>query len=98
MDINKLANHCSAAWQSFALKHGIHRPDEFYLLKLQEELGELTRSYMELKGMEKSKHNDDLAKIQQFHGDCASVIGNALIMGLHFKVDLVEKIQEKFPL
>jgi len=46
MTLEEAASHCESAWSSYAAKHGISRePDAFYLLKMQEELGELTRHF-----------------------------------------------------
>ena len=96
MDLKKAAEHCEKAWSAFAEKHNIKRPDEFYLFKMQEELGELVRTFLELRGCErKEKNPEELQK--KFEGDCASLIGNALILALHFGVDIEKKIKEKFP-
>jgi hypothetical protein len=44
MNLKEAALHCEKAWSQFAEKFQIHRDDEFYLFKMQEELGELTRA------------------------------------------------------
>ena len=50
MNLKEAALHCEKAWSQFANKNHINRDDVFYLFKLQEELGELTRSFLELGG------------------------------------------------
>lgn len=96
MDLKKAAEHCEKAWSAFADKHNIKRPDEFFLFKMQEELGELVRTFLEIRGCERRENApEELQK--KFEGDCASLIGNALILALHFGVDIEKKIKEKFP-
>ena len=81
----------------FAEKFDIRRDDEFYLFKMQEELGELTRAFLELRGSEKkaTSNMDDLKK--KLASDITSVVGNALILANHFEVDLEASIKAKFP-
>ena len=55
MTLEEAANHCERAWSSYATKHGIRRePDAFFLLKIQEKLGELTRHFLSWKWAETS--------------------------------------------
>ena len=96
MNLKETALHCEKAWNQYAEKFQIHRDDEFYLFKMQEELGELTRAFLELRGSEKkSKTEEELKK--KFASDVASLVGNALILALHFDVDLETDIKRKFP-
>ncbi|QAU24031.1 hypothetical protein EO087_08530 [Dyella sp. M7H15-1] len=97
MTLDEAADHCEQAWSSYAKRHGIRRDfNAFYLLKMQEELGELTRRYLEMTGGEYATKDGDALR-KKFEGDCASVIGNALILARHFGVDITSKILEKFP-
>ena len=54
MDLEQMAKHCEKAWGQYAEKFQIHRDDAFYLFKMQEELGELIRLFLELRGSRKS--------------------------------------------
>jgi len=94
MELNEAAAYCEAGWNAYAKAHGIERDDVFYLLKLQEELGELTRRFLELR---KQESPADTAKLRdKFAGDCASVVGNALILANHFGVNLEFQLRAKF--
>lgn len=96
MNLKEAALHCSKAWNQYADKFKIERDDEFYLFKMQEELGELTRAFLELRGSEKkSKATGDELK-KAFASDVASLVGNALILALHFDIDLEQNIKDKF--
>jgi NTP pyrophosphatase (non-canonical NTP hydrolase) len=97
MDLQETALHCEKAWSQYAKKFQINRDDVFYLFKMQEELGELTRAFLELRGSEKnSKFSKDELK-KKFASDVASLVGNALILALHFDVDLEANIRAKLP-
>ena len=54
MNLKEAALHCDKAWSQYADKNQIRRYDEFYILKMQEELGELSRAFLELRGSEKT--------------------------------------------
>lgn len=97
MNLKEAMLHCEQAWSQYAEKFQIKRDDEFYFLKMQEELGELVRSFMEIRGSEKKRKSniDELKK--KFAGDVASLVGNSLILAHHFGIDLEEKIKQKFP-
>jgi len=97
MTLKDAADHCEAAWSAYASRHAIRRDsDEFYFLKLQEELGELARRYLEMTNAEQTRSDGSTLR-RKFEEDCASLVGNALILARHFKVDLDARIAEKFP-
>src|SRR4051794_2693984 len=92
MNLKETALHCEKAWSQYAEKFQINRDDEFYLLKIQEELGELTRAFLEIRGSEKKRKStiDELKR--KFAGDIASLVGNSLILAHHFNIDLEANI------
>ncbi len=97
MNLKEIALHCEKAWSQYAEKHQIHRDDEFYLFKIQEELGELTRAFLELRGSEKKRKTATEDLKSKFASDVASLVGNSLILAHHFGVDLEPMIKAKFP-
>ena len=97
MNLKETALHCEKAWSQYAEKFQIHRDDAFYLFKMQEELGELTRAFLELRGSEKKSKTTEEELKKKLASDVASLVGNALILALHFDVDLEANIKRKFP-
>ena len=96
MTLTEAADHCERAWAAYARRFGIRRDnDAFFLLKMQEELGELTRRFLEITGGEHQTKEEGALR-RKFEGDCASVVGNALILARRFGVDLESRIIEKF--
>ena len=59
MNLKEMAIHCEKAWGQYAEKFQIQRDDEFYLFKMQEELGELVRTFLELRGCERREKNPE---------------------------------------
>src|SRR5215472_8356853 len=97
MTLKEAADHCETAWSAYAHRHGIRRDgDEFYLLKMQEELDELSRHWLEMTKGEHTREDEPTLR-PKYEGDCASLVGNALILARHFDVDLDQRIVEKFP-
>jgi NTP pyrophosphatase (non-canonical NTP hydrolase) len=97
MNLKEIALHCEKAWDQYAEKFQIHRDDEFYLLKMQEELGELSRAFLELRGSEKKRKSSPEELKKKFADDIAVLVGNALILAHHFNIDLETTIKSKFP-
>lgn len=97
MNLKEVAIHCDKAWSQYAEKFQIHRYDEFYLLKMQEELGELSRAFLELRGSEKKSRASTEELKKKFAEEIAVLVGNSLILAHHFEVDLEAIIKEKFP-
>lgn len=97
MDLKQASVLCEKAWSQYAAKFQINRDDVFYLLKMQEELGELTRIFLELRGSEKKRSASSEELKKKFAADIAVLVGNALILAHHFDVDLEANIKAKFP-
>lgn len=96
MNLKEAALHCKTARSNYA-KKSIERDDVFYLFKMQEELGELTRSFLELERRGVELKSTDPEVKRKFEGDIASVVGNALILANYYNVDIEKAILAKFP-
>ena len=97
MNLKDAAAHCDKAWSQYAEKHQIKRDDEFYFFKMQEELGELIRAFLELRGSEKQRKSSIEELKSRLASDITSLVGNALILSKHFEVDLEKTLKQKFP-
>jgi NTP pyrophosphatase (non-canonical NTP hydrolase) len=64
--------------------------------KLQEELGELTQSYLMMIGQarKKEKSEDEIAK--EFRKEVADVFSHVLLLAAHHKIDLEKEVEEKW--
>ena len=57
MEIQELIRKIEAVSTKYAKQYKIKRSPSWYVLKLQEEMGELTQSYLMMKGKARSKNN-----------------------------------------
>ncbi|WP_417497838.1 phosphoribosyl-ATP pyrophosphohydrolase [Maricaulis sp.] len=78
----------------YAKNYGIDRSGDWYLLKLQEELGELTQAYLDVTG--RSRRASDAAARRQMALEMADVLGMLLLLARDEGVDLDAAVQEKW--
>ncbi|WP_417491250.1 phosphoribosyl-ATP pyrophosphohydrolase [Maricaulis sp.] len=78
----------------YAENYGIDRSGDWYLLKLQEELGELTQAYLDVTG--RSRRASDAAARRQMALEMADVLGMLLLLARDEGVDLDAAVQEKW--
>lgn len=80
----------------YAQNNGIRRDDDWYLLKLSEELGELTQSYLmktergRTKGLSIDEINQDIAD------EVSDVLGMLLLFAKHNGIDISAALERKW--
>ena len=96
MNIKDLTLRVEKISQNYAKKFDIKRDDSWFVLKLQEEMGELIQSYMMLsgKGRKKGKLTDEIK--HEFESEVADVLGQLLLLAKHFKVNIERIVNEKW--
>jgi NTP pyrophosphatase (non-canonical NTP hydrolase) len=94
MDLKKLTHEVEKVSKIYSSKFNIDRDSDWFVLKLQEELGELIQSYLMLIGKAKLKgKNSDEIKLE-FENEVGDVFCHVLLLANYFNVDL-EKIVER---
>lgn len=81
---------------TLANKCNITRNDDWYLLKLTEELGELTQNYLTLTGRARDKGLTDAQVKQELATEASDVLGMLLLFCDHNKIDLEQAIGNKW--
>lgn len=82
--------------QIYAQNCNIRRDDDWQLLKLQEEVGELTSAHLRLTERGRDK-GDDLSTIRlQFEDELADCLAQILLIAERFEVDLDAAIDRKW--
>ena len=80
----------------YAERCGIERNDDWYLLKMQEELGELEQAHLKLTARGRTRGLSP-AELQQARADeAADLICQALLYCRHFGIDPDAAIQRKW--
>ena len=94
--LSRLAGQFEEASQRYAAANGITRNDDWFILKLQEELGELTQVWMKLteRGRKRGLGEDELR--QELANETADLLGHILLFALKNGVDLAPAIARKW--
>lgn len=96
MDVSELTAEVEAVSRIYATRHQIHRDDAWFLLKLQEEVGELTQSYLMRAGQARDKGHTEAEIEADFRAELADVFAQTMVMARHFGVDLQTEIERKW--
>lgn len=96
MDTKKLSAELIKVSDQYAGKFSIERSADWYILKLQEELGELIQSYLMMtkQARVKGKSEDELR--DDFNKEVADVFGMVLLLAAFHHVDLEKEIDKKW--
>lgn len=96
MDLARLTERVELISQRYAATYGIDRDATWFLLKLQEEVGELTQAYLMKTGLGRDRGLSAQEIEQRFRGELADVLCHALLLARHHGVDLDEAITRKW--
>lgn len=80
----------------YAVRNDIRRDDDWYIIKLQEELGELTAEHLRVTGRGRLKGADASAVRQALEDEAADVLAGLLLFARHNDIDLDAALQRKW--
>jgi NTP pyrophosphatase (non-canonical NTP hydrolase) len=75
---------------------GIERDGDWFLLKFQEEVGELTQAYLQVTGRARTKGKSTDEIRDAFQLEFADVFCQLLLLARHFDVDVPREIERKW--
>ncbi|MEU8379226.1 pyrophosphatase [Streptosporangium sp. NPDC048865] len=96
MDLRQLTDEVEAVSSTYARKHGITRDDTWFLLKLQEEVGELTQVFLMRSGQARDKGCSPEELESNFRSELADVLSQVLLMARHHGIDLEAEVERKW--
>ncbi|ROP65351.1 MazG nucleotide pyrophosphohydrolase domain-containing protein [Curtobacterium sp. PhB115] len=96
MDMQDLSDEVEAVSAHYAARHGIDRTDEWFVLKLGEEVGELTQAFLARSGQARRKGRSDDELEQGFRDEIADVLAQVLLIARHFDVPIDDAVREKW--
>lgn len=96
MDVQDLSDEVEAVSAFYAERHGIDRTDEWFVLKLGEEVGELTQAFLARSGQARRKGRTDDEIDQGFRDEIADVLAQVLLIARHFDVPIDAAVREKW--
>ena len=96
MDIKTLTNEIEEVSKKYTSKFDIKRDDDWYILKLQEEVGELMQAYLMLTKRARQKNMSDTEIRDKFEKEVADVLGQLLLISNNFNINLEKVVEEKW--
>ena len=96
VQINDLSDDVEAISAFYAQRHSIQRTDHWIMLKLNEEVGELTQAYLARAGQARGKGRTSAELEQDFRSELADVLAQVLLIARRFDVDLTEEVDRKW--
>jgi len=96
MDLKKLSRDIESVSKKYSVKFGIKRDGQWFVLKLQEEMGELIQSYLMMTGKGRGKGQNANEIKENFNHEVADVFSHILLLARYFKIDLEKAIEEKW--
>ena len=91
-----LAERFEAASQAYAASAEITRDDDWFVLKLQEELGELTQAWVKTTGRGRTHGLDAVELRAQLADETADLLGHVLLFAHRNGVNLPSAIERKW--
>jgi len=92
--LGALGGKIAAVSDIYASRYGIDRSGDWHLLKLQEEMGELTQAYLTVQG--RTRRPADAAARKALEREMADVLGMLLLLARDEGVDLDAAVAEKW--
>lgn len=96
MDIEVLSEQVERVSAGYASAFGIERDETWFLLKLQEEIGELTQAYLMRTGQARAKGHTPAELSAGFAAELADVLCHVLLLARAHDVDLPAEIDRKW--
>jgi NTP pyrophosphatase (non-canonical NTP hydrolase) len=96
MDVDHLSQEVEQVSQRYAEKFNIERDATWFVLKLQEEVGELIQCYLILSGQARTKGKSSEEIRSEFHKEVADVFCHTLLLARFYGIDLEKEIEEKW--
>ncbi|MEM7333814.1 MAG: pyrophosphatase [Chloroflexota bacterium] len=96
MDLIKLTKQVEQISAIYANKFAVERDGNWFMLKLSEELGELTQAYLKVQKQARIGEVAEAELMIRFEDEMADVLGQLLLLANHFEVDLETAVQRKW--
>ncbi len=96
MELEKLTEKIETVSSRYASQVGIARDRDWFVFKLQEELGEMTQKYLMLTGRGRKKGMTDDEIRTGLEDEVADVFGQLLLLAKHFDIDLEKALDRKW--
>ncbi len=94
--MKQISNEVESVSKDYAEKFNIERDATWFILKLQEEVGELTQSYLMFAGKARAKGKSSEEIQADFYKEVADVFCQVLLLAKFYEIDLEKEIEDKW--
>ncbi len=96
MNLNEITNQLSLVCDIYASKFDIRCDDDWFILKIQEELGELSSAYLKLTQRARIGNESKESLEKNLKDEIADVIAMTLLLAKHKDIDVEKAIKDKW--
>ncbi|MBY6385424.1 pyrophosphatase [Rhodococcus erythropolis] len=96
MNIEALQCEVEKVSALYAERHGISRTNDWLMLKLGEEVGELTQAYLAKTGQTRDRGRDPVDIEDDFCAELSDVLAHVLLIATRFNIDLQAEVDRKW--
>ncbi|SEC87131.1 pyrophosphatase [Rhodococcus koreensis] len=96
MDLTQLSDDVEHVSQVYAARFDIERDATWFLLKLQEEVGELTQAFLMMTGQAREKGRSPEELDEAFRHEVADVFCQTLLLARFHDIDLTSAVNDKW--
>jgi NTP pyrophosphatase (non-canonical NTP hydrolase) len=96
MELKELADEVEIISRVYERLYEVERTDDWLVLKLQEEMGELTQSYLAATGRSRDRGSTPDEVQAAFRAEVADVLAQLLLVARRFGVDLEAELERKW--
>jgi NTP pyrophosphatase (non-canonical NTP hydrolase) len=94
--LDVLQDQFERASAGYAASNGIHRDPDWFVLKLQEELGELTQIWNKLSGRGRTRGRSEQELRQALADETADLFGHVFLFAAQNGIDLASAVEKKW--
>ena len=94
--LRQLADQFETASLGYAESNGLNRDADWYVLKIQEELGELTQVWNKLTGRGRRRERQEGELRDDLADEAADLLGHVLLFVRRNELDLASAIERKW--
>ncbi len=97
MEFNEISNSLKEVSDTYAARFEINRDPDWFVLKIQEEVGELVSAYLKLSKRGRIKNSETVETLQKnLRDEIADVLAMTILFAENQGVDVELAIQEKW--
>jgi NTP pyrophosphatase (non-canonical NTP hydrolase) len=96
MDLSQLTRAIETISERYARAHGFQRSEDWAIMKLAEEVGELTQAHLRRKGQARQSSASPEALQRSYEDELADVLGQVLVLAGLSRVDLATALDRKW--